>query len=56
MQERVSQEAARDLTTAAAVGARTVYVVDRYPLDEIAQAHERADAGGRGRVLLTLAQ
>lgn len=46
--------AARDLTAAAAVGALTVDVGDRYPLEDIAQAHDRVDAGGRGRVLVTI--
>ncbi|WP_051741382.1 MDR/zinc-dependent alcohol dehydrogenase-like family protein [Streptomyces xylophagus] len=44
-------QAARDLT-AAAVGALTVDVGDRYPPEDIAEAHERVDAGGRGRVLI----
>ncbi|MEV4239178.1 NADPH:quinone reductase [Nocardia sp. NPDC050408] len=46
--------AARDLTSAAAVGALTVDVGDRYPLTDIAKAHDRVDAGSRGRVLLTI--
>ncbi|MEY9964743.1 NADPH2:quinone reductase [Streptacidiphilus sp. MAP12-16] len=49
------RQAARDLTAAAAVGALTADVGDRYPLEEIAKAHERVDAGGRGRVLVTIA-
>ena len=48
------RQAARDLTAAAAVGALTVAVGDRYPLANIAQAHDRVDAGGRGRVLVTI--
>ncbi|MFF1257424.1 MULTISPECIES: NADPH:quinone reductase [unclassified Streptomyces] len=48
------RQAARDLIAAAAVGAVTVDVGDRYPLQEIAKAHERVDAGGRGRVLVTI--
>ncbi len=47
------RQAARDLTAAAAVGALTVDVGDRYPLEDIAQAHDRVDAGG-GRVLVTI--
>ncbi|WP_371643196.1 NADPH:quinone reductase [Streptomyces mirabilis] len=47
-------QAARDLTAAAAVGALTVDVGDRYPLEDIARAHDRVDAGGRGRVLVTI--
>jgi NADPH2:quinone reductase len=50
------RQAARDLTAAAAVGALTVDVGDRYPLDEIAEAHDRVDTGGRGRVLVTVPQ
>jgi NADPH2:quinone reductase len=48
------QQAAHDLTTAAAAGALSVRIGDRYPLQEIAQAHDRVDRGGRGRVLLTI--
>ncbi|MGW4977353.1 NADPH:quinone reductase [Streptomyces mirabilis] len=48
------RQAARDLTAAAAVGALTVDVGDRYPLEDIAKAHDRVDAGGRGRVLVTI--
>ena len=48
------RQAARDLTAAAAVGALTVEIGDRYPLEEIAKAHDRVDAGSRGRVLVAL--
>ncbi|BCL25738.1 NADPH:quinone reductase [Streptomyces aurantiacus] len=48
------RQAAQDLTAAAAVGALTVAVGHRYPLQDIAEAHERVDAGGRGRVLVTV--
>ncbi|MFD4522590.1 hypothetical protein ACFWP7_01355 [Streptomyces sp. NPDC058470] len=37
----------------AAVGALKVDIGDRCPLDDIAKAHDRVDAGGRGRVLVT---
>ncbi|WP_326723127.1 NADPH:quinone reductase [Streptomyces sp. NBC_00243] len=50
------RQAARDLTAAAAIGALTVDIGDRRPLDEIAKAHDRVDAGGRGRVLVTVPQ
>jgi NADPH2:quinone reductase len=50
------RQAVRDLTAAAAVGALTVDVGDRFPLEEIAQAHDRVDAGGRGRTLVTIPQ
>ncbi|SFR02389.1 NADPH2:quinone reductase [Lentzea waywayandensis] len=46
--------AARDLTAAAAMGALKVKVGQLFPLAEIAAAHERVDAGGRGRVLVTV--
>ncbi|MCX5205565.1 hypothetical protein OG897_29405 [Streptomyces sp. NBC_00237] len=49
------RQAARDLTSAAAVGALTVAVGDRCPLDGIAKAHDHVDAGGRhGRILVTV--
>ncbi|WP_327319799.1 NADPH:quinone reductase [Streptomyces sp. NBC_01235] len=48
------RQAARDLTAAAAVGALGVDVGDRFPLEDIAKAHDRVDAGGRGRVLVTV--
>ncbi|RPF37968.1 NADPH:quinone reductase [Streptomyces sp. TLI_185] len=50
------RQAARDLTAAAAVGALTVDVGARFPLADIAKAHDRIDAGGRGRVLLDIPQ
>ncbi|MGW3420609.1 NADPH:quinone reductase [Streptomyces phaeochromogenes] len=55
------RQAARDLTSAAAVGALTVAVGDRHPLDDIAKAHDHVDAGGggsggHGRILLTIPQ
>ncbi|MFJ8142411.1 NADPH:quinone reductase [Streptomyces sp. NPDC096013] len=50
------RQAARDLTAAAAVGALTVEVGDRFPLAGIAKAHDRIDAGGRGRVLIDIPQ
>ncbi|WP_105969396.1 NADPH:quinone reductase [Streptomyces geranii] len=48
------RQAARDLTAAAAVGALGVDIGARYPLADIAEAHERVDAGGRGRVLVAV--
>lgn len=50
------QRAARDLTIAAAEGALKIQVGDRYPLAKIAEAHDRVDAGGRGRVVVTIPQ
>ncbi|WP_316525750.1 NADPH:quinone reductase [Kitasatospora brasiliensis] len=46
------RQAARDLTAAAAVGALTVATGARYPLSDIAKAHEHVDAGVHGRVLV----
>jgi NADPH2:quinone reductase len=54
--EEAKRQAARDLTAAAAVGALTVKVGDRYELADIAKAHDRVDAGSRGRILVTLPQ
>ncbi|MFJ9174275.1 NADPH:quinone reductase [Streptomyces sp. NPDC102360] len=54
--DQARRQAARDLTAAAAVGALTVDVGDRFPLADIAKAHDRIDAGGRGRVLIDVAQ
>ena len=48
------QQAAQDLTTAATEGALRIEVGQQYPLEQIAQAHDRVDAGGRGRILLTI--
>ncbi|MBT2458014.1 NADPH:quinone reductase [Streptomyces sp. ISL-86] len=50
------REAARELTAAAAVGALTVEVGDRFPLADLAKAHDRVDAGGLGRVLVDIPQ
>lgn len=50
-------QAARDLTSATAVGDLTVAVGDRHPLDDIAKAHDHVDAGGGyGRILVTIPQ
>ncbi|MGW6008523.1 NADPH:quinone reductase [Streptomyces sp. NPDC055210] len=48
------RQAARDLTAAAAAGALTVDIGDRHSLEDIAKAHDRVDAGGHGRVLVTV--
>ncbi|WP_282203820.1 NADPH:quinone reductase [Kitasatospora fiedleri] len=48
------QQAARDLTTAAADGALTSAVAEQFPLADIAKAHDSVDAGSRGRILVTL--
>ena len=52
--EQARRQAVRELTAAAAASALTVQVADRFPLQEIAKAHDRVDAGGRGRVLITI--
>ncbi|MFJ9026643.1 NADPH:quinone reductase [Streptomyces sp. NPDC102259] len=52
--ETAKRQAARDLTAAAAVGMLTVAIGDVYPLEKIAQAQDRVDTGGRGRVLVTV--
>ena len=44
--------AAADLTAAARDGALRIPIDDPLPLDRIAAAHDRVDAGGRARVLL----
>lgn len=48
------RQAVRDLTSAAAVGALAVEVGARHELADIAKAHDRVDAGDRGRVLVTV--
>ena len=52
--DQAGRQAVRDLTAAAAAGALTVEIGASYPLEEIAKAHDRVDAGGRGRVQVTL--
>ncbi|MFI7671535.1 NADPH:quinone reductase [Nocardia sp. NPDC049526] len=54
--EEAKRQAARDLTAATAAGALTIEVGDRYELADIAKAHDRVDAGSRGRVLVALPQ
>jgi NADPH2:quinone reductase len=48
------EEAAHDLTAAAEQDALQIPVGDPLPLDRIAEAHERVDAGVRERVLLAI--
>jgi NADPH2:quinone reductase len=48
------REAARALTTAARDGALSIPIGDPLPLDRIAEAHDRVDAGARERVLISL--
>jgi NADPH2:quinone reductase len=48
------QLAVQDLTEAAQAGDLHSVVAARYPLDEIARAHDHVDAGTRGRILLTI--
>jgi NADPH2:quinone reductase len=47
-------QAATDLTTAAHQGALSIPSSDPLPLDQIAEAHNRVDAGTRERVLLSI--
>lgn len=46
------QQAARDLTEAAASGSLRIAVGQVFPLSGVAAAHDAVDAGGRGRVLV----
>ena len=46
------EEAARDLTAAAAAGSLEIPVADPFPLDHAASAHDQVDADNRRRVLL----
>jgi NADPH2:quinone reductase len=48
------EQAAADLTTAARDGALSISIGEPLPLDEIADAHDRVDAGERDRVLISL--
>jgi NADPH2:quinone reductase len=48
------REAANDLTTAASDGALSIAISDPLPLERIAEAHDRVDAGTRQRILLTV--
>jgi NADPH2:quinone reductase len=50
------QQATVDLTAAAADGALRIPIADPLPLDCIAEAHDRVDAGARNRVLLAIPQ
>jgi NADPH2:quinone reductase len=49
-------QTASDLTTAAVEGALTIPIGEPLPLERIAEAHDRVDAGTRQRVLLTIPQ
>ncbi|MEA2349755.1 MAG: NADPH:quinone reductase, partial [Thermoleophilaceae bacterium] len=48
------RQAAVDLTSAAREGALSIPIDDPLPLDQIAEAHDRVDAGTRERVLLAI--
>src|SRR5256885_9067292 len=52
--EAAKRQAAADLTTAAREGALSIPIAEPLPLDPIAEAHERVDAGPRQRVLLSI--
>jgi NADPH:quinone reductase len=47
-------QAADDLTSAAREGALSIPIAETLPLERIADAHDRVNAGGGGRVLLTI--
>jgi NADPH:quinone reductase len=51
---QAKQNAAHDLTVAAAAGALSVRVGAVFPLTQIAAAHDRVDAGAGGRVLVRI--
>ena len=46
------EQAAQDITSALADGALTELPVTRFPLAEIAAAHEAVEAGALGKVLV----
>jgi NADPH2:quinone reductase len=48
------RDAAQQLTAAADAGALSIPIEDPLPLGRIAEAHDRVDAGSRGRVLLVI--
>jgi NADPH2:quinone reductase len=48
------QQAAADLTAAARDAALSIAIGPALPLDRVAEAHDRIDAGARDRVLLTI--
>ncbi len=48
------QRAAEDLTAAARDGALSIAVDATLPLEETAEAHDRVDAGRRGRILIEI--
>jgi NADPH2:quinone reductase len=52
--EDAKRQAAIDLTTAAREGALPVRIADPLPLDQIASAHDRVDAGPRERILVSI--
>ncbi|WP_329454146.1 hypothetical protein [Streptomyces sp. NBC_01497] len=52
--EQANQRAATELTQALAVGDLRYPIAARYPLEEIAEAHEAAALSGGGRVVLDL--
>jgi NADPH:quinone reductase len=47
-------QAAADLTSAANDGSLSIDIGSPLPLDRVAEAHDRVDAGARGRVLVTV--
>ena len=51
---KAKRQAAVDLTAAARDGALSIPIADPLPLDRIADAHDRVDAGTRQRILLAI--
>ncbi|MGO9752947.1 MAG: NADPH:quinone reductase [Solirubrobacteraceae bacterium] len=50
------RKAATELTAALQDGALIIPIADQLPLDRIAEAHDRIDAGTRGRLVLSIPQ
>lgn len=48
------RQAVEGLTAAAGDGALTIPIDAMLPLERVAEAHDRVDAGGRGRILLQI--
>jgi NADPH:quinone reductase len=53
---QAKQQAAADLTAAASDGALSIAIGPALPLERVAEAHDRVDAGARDRVILAIPQ
>ena len=51
---QAKRQAAKDLTAAAGAGALRVPIAEPLPLDRIADAHDKVDAGSRERVVVRI--